>query len=412
MTDQVTDIVDSTVIPPADEVEFARGDNFLFIELAQLTNGKPFAGFTVGEFTDMFGRMVKISGDKFKTFLTNTSKAIDLMKKRGMPGLPIDEKLHDKGHAAGWITNAEAGEIVDHKGAKRPALFFAVDWTTLGVNLISEKIQTNFSPTVDLQNSVIRGGSLTNWPATLDENGIPLFNALELSQNLYQLFEQATAENETPAPIEPPHMEKQIMTVELTQEVQDLISAKISEGIAASLAALPKPETPATLDFSKMVDVLDLNTEEAESQNIAHLRELAKMMQEKASLHFKNILAEQARENKYTELATKVTGGTTEYPRALPVTSDALRAALLKLPVDQSKFWMELCENIVRSGLTEFSEFGHGREKKQGTKVLDPKIAATLKEHVNAGGELAAWFELAELGAMEDYDLSAFEKGK
>lgn len=408
MTDQVTDIVDSTVIPPADEVEFARGDNFLFIELAQLTNGKPFAGFTVGEFTDMFGRVVKISGDKFKAFLTNTSKAIDLMKKRGMPGLPIDEKLHDKGHAAGWITNAEAGEIVDHKGAKRPALFFAVDWTSLGINLISEKIQTNFSPTVDLQNSVIRGGSLTNWPATLDENGIPLFNALELSQNLYQLFEQATAENETPAPIETPIMEKQIM-LELTEQE---LSAKITDAVTAALAAQPKPEPTTQVDLSQLVEAFGLNIEKAEEQGMNHLNELAKQVEQQVNLKWQNILAEKQRENRYTELATKVTGGTTEYPRALPVTSDALRAALLKLPVDQSKFWMELCENIVRSGLTEFSEFGHGREKKQGTKVLDPKIAATLKEHVNAGGELAAWFELAELGAMEDYDLSAFEKGK
>ncbi len=408
MTDQVTDIVDSTVIPPADEVEFARGDNFLFIELAQLTNGKPFAGFTVGEFTDMFGRVVKISGDKFKAFLTNTSKAIDLMKKRGMPGLPIDEKLHDKGHAAGWITNAEAGEIVDHKGAKRPALFFAVDWTSLGINLISEKIQTNFSPTVDLQNSVIRGGSLTNWPATLDENGIPLFNALELSQNLYQLFEQATAENETPAPIETPHMEKQIM-LELTEQE---LSAKITDAVTAALAAQPKPEPTTQVDLSQLVEAFGLNIEKAEEQGMNHLNELAKQVEQQVNLKWQNILAEKQRENRYAELSVRVTGGTTDYPRALPVAADNLRNALLKLPAEQAGFWMELCQNIVKNGLTEFSEFGHGREKKQGTKVLDPKIAATLKSHVNAGGEIAAWFELAELGAPEDYDLSAFEKGK
>ena len=94
------------------------------------------------------------------------------------------------------------------------------------------------------------------------------------------------------------------------------------------------------------------------------------------------------------------------------VTAENLKAALMKLPADQAKFWMELCETLVKSGLTEFSEIGHGRNKKHGTLELAPEIAAQLKQHVDGGGALETWFEYAGLGEMSAYNLAAFEKEK
>lgn len=161
--------------------------DFLFVDLSSLTPGKPFAGFAAGSFVDMNGREVEFKPDRLKEFLANTVKAIRAAMKQGMPGLPIDARQHDKGDAAGWIVDASEGSVVDSDGNTVPVIMLAAEWTKLGLELLKEKILANFSPTVDLRNSVIRGGSLTNWPASVDGNGVPLFPAVELSSGMYQL---------------------------------------------------------------------------------------------------------------------------------------------------------------------------------------------------------------------------------
>ena len=67
-------------------------ERFLFVDLAGLTPGKPFAGFAVGKFVDMDGRGVEFKPAQLKTFLANTLKAIKAVKEKGMPGLPIDAR--------------------------------------------------------------------------------------------------------------------------------------------------------------------------------------------------------------------------------------------------------------------------------------------------------------------------------
>lgn len=386
MTDQVTDIVDSTALL----------SNFEFVELTEnMLTDKAFDGLVAGEFTDMHGRAVKITRANLAEIVKNTTALLETTRTEGgeLAGLPIDEVQHNKGHASGWIVGVElVGDV----------LRIIPQWTELGRDLITKKIQRYFSATVDLAKQVLYGGTLTNWPATRDnKTGRVLLRPIELA-------EQATAENETPELPIPPNMENKIMTVELTQEVQDLISAKISEGIAAGLAAQPKQETQ--VDLSQLVEAFGLNTEKAEAQGLNHLNELAKQVEAQVNLRWQNILAEKQRENRYTELATKVTGGTTEYPRALPVTMDALKAALLKLPADQAQFWMDLCQNIVKSGLTEFAELGHGRDQKQGTRLLSESDKKQLKQFMKEGGTLDEFFAInAEfIGEQDTYNLSEF----
>lgn len=165
--------------------------NFLFVDLSSLTPGKPFAGFAVGKFVDMDGRGVEFKPAQLKAFLANTLKVLKAAKDKGMPGLPIDARGHDKGDAAGWIVGAELGEVEDSDGGKVGVIMLAAEWTKLGIELLRDKIMANFSPTVDLRGKVIRGGSLTNWPASVDGNGVPLFPAVELAEGMYR---RATSE--------------------------------------------------------------------------------------------------------------------------------------------------------------------------------------------------------------------------
>ena len=174
--------------------------NFLFVDLTGLTPGKPFAGFAAGEFVDMNGREVEFKASTLKTFIANTKKAIEAAVAKGMPGLPIDARQHDKGDAAGWIVDASAGEVEDSDGKAVPVIMLAAEWTKLGLELLRDKIVTNFSPTVDLNRKTIRGGSLTNWPASVDGNGAPLFPAVELAQGLRRIgvtveLEEASVED-------------------------------------------------------------------------------------------------------------------------------------------------------------------------------------------------------------------------
>lgn len=161
----------------------------LRFELADdvLTEGKPFAGFAVGKFVDMYGRRVVTEDDDLPEYLANTQEQIEMYIAKEMPGLPIDAKLHDKAEAAGWITKVEMGEVEDSEGKVVKAIMFFAQWTKLGVDAIQNKIMANFSPTFNDRDKVILGGSLTNWPATKDENGVPLLNAIQLCQGGYAM---------------------------------------------------------------------------------------------------------------------------------------------------------------------------------------------------------------------------------
>lgn len=162
-------------------------EKFLFAELSGLTVGKPFAGFAAGSFVDMAGKQVEFTESMLRDFARNTKKAIAALKERGMPGLPIDARQHDKGDAAGWIVDASRGHVMNSSEERVPVIMLSAEWTELGLSLLTKRIMVNFSPTVDLENRVIRGGSLTNWPASVDASGVPLFPAIELAQGLRSL---------------------------------------------------------------------------------------------------------------------------------------------------------------------------------------------------------------------------------
>lgn len=359
-----TDKPDNEEQPPA---EMAQG--FYFVDLG-LTPGKRFAGFALGKFIDMHGRAVEFAQDSITDFKTNTLKAIAAAKAKNMPGLPIDAKNHDKGEAAGWIVDAELGEVTDSTGKVVSAIFLAAEWTSLGVRLLSEKILTNFSPTVDLTNKTIRGGSLTNWPASVDANGVPLFNAVELSNRADLAAESQEAFLSGDG----------ITMAELTQvELEKLVSDKLEAALTELANGTAVNDGSTANKFAELV----------EQRVNARWQEKIELMQ---------------RESAAAELARDVTG------RGLPVPHDMLTAELMKLPPSSLQFWGDLMKTVVTNGVTGFAELGSGERGRK--EKLDPAIKHILDSHVAQGGTVADFFAHAGIGDATDYDLSAYEGGK
>lgn len=162
--------------------------NFIFVDLAEQTDGpKPFDGMAAGEFVDMSGRRAIFKKDDLATYVKNTKVVLASTKDSSgeIVGLPIDAMNHDHREAAGWVVDVELGE-------GGGVIQFIPRWNPVGVDLISNDVARFFSPTVDISNKSIMGGSLTNWPATRDEKtGKILLRPIELSKQMFELADES-----------------------------------------------------------------------------------------------------------------------------------------------------------------------------------------------------------------------------
>lgn len=429
--------------------------NFLFSQLsaANLIPGKAFDGLTIVETLDMNGRPVTVTAEELPIYLANTKAAIQAAVGQSgeVVGLPIDAGKtgdHDKGDAGGWIVGVElAGNV----------LRLVPKWTELGKDLISKSIRRFFSATVDTVNKVILGGTLTNWPAVRDAQGKMLLRPIELSQSLYELAEVAMDEE----------MMKQIgqafieqMTAAYPDEQHEVLEVADGYLICKSTAGLYKvpytmSETGPTFApreewetiestvieaamkffgglFKKpqrkerkesTMKLSDLTQAERETlvaelaaklqtTNTGQLSELAaklvKDTREQALTEFRQEAERVQREGALAELSVRLMQGSPEAPRGLKnVTAADLQKHLSALPADEAKFFGDLLTGIVKDGLVEFSETGHGR--KVTTLQSVPDFAkASLTSALNAGAKPERFFELAGLGDPAHYDLTPF----
>lgn len=177
----------------------ARGVLFAQLQDGDLVDGKPIDGMVAGTFIDMYGRRFEFEEEDLPEYAANTQAAIEATKGESgeITGLPIDPGNHEEGDgAAGWITGAFFEEVDGH-GVVR----FEVRWTEIGVNLVSKKLKAFFSGSIDLLRKVIKGGSLTNWPASRDiETGHILMRPIELaalSSPMFYLEEQESLDERT-----------------------------------------------------------------------------------------------------------------------------------------------------------------------------------------------------------------------
>lgn len=149
---------------------------FLLTELQTdaLTEGKPFDGFAPGDFVDMRGSRILVEEGELEEYTENTLAAIEATRSESgeVVGLPIDIIDHDRQDAAGWIVDAQLEDGI---------IRFTANWTSRGKELIEEGIRRFFSATFSTEPKVIMGGSLTNWPASRDEERRVLLRPIELT---------------------------------------------------------------------------------------------------------------------------------------------------------------------------------------------------------------------------------------
>jgi hypothetical protein len=451
--------------------------NFCFTELTAdaLTDGRPFDGLAVGEFTDMHGRAVTIARADLPTYVENTLAAIAATQGESgeLAGLPIDARDHEKGDGAGWIVGASTeGDLIR----------LVPQWTEIGRDLVARKIRRFFSATVDLANKVILGGTLTNWPATRDGKGRVMLRPIELAHGIFQLsdggmeeqvmkvrrafYEAYAAPAEAPMVDEvfPDHAivevgekkfkaaysvddagtvvfaprEEWVEVVETyvearaqppaTQLEDEPMALKLADMSAEDRAALtaavvaqlqplappttPPPQAPTAalpVDLAQVLGV-DVLSDEGKKK-IAHwMEQQAKAVQEQAQLAFNGHMARIQRETQVADLARRVTSGTPDAPRGLKnVKADELQRRLLALPHDEAQFWGGLLEGVVKDGLVNYAELGHGKQL-TGVAELPAEVAKKLDS-----GE----FTLADLknpilglGDLAQYNLSAYTAKK
>ena len=330
------------------------------------------------------------------------------------------------------------GEVNDSEGTAVPVIKIIAEWTQLGAQLIRDRIQTNFSPTVDLRNKVIRGGSLTNWPASVDKNGTPLFEAIELAQGVNYLKvyemggdapnseetvtmanktvetpEKTDAGQEQPTQLDFAALRDQ-MRAELREEVRNEVIADLAPSKDANSEEAMK-RLKELLNLQAFADVADLG--QARDAMLGQMKSALEAeynrMQAQAGKMLAEMMSQIKRDQHVAELAQRWTGGTEDKPHGLPIGREEIETFLLNLSDKHRAAAESIFGRIWAEGLTEFSEIGHGR-KVQGTAKLEPEIAAQLQAHVERGGSVADFFAAAGdiLGDMARYDLSAFEGGK
>lgn len=325
-------------------LDLSTFDMLTDLQTQETQPGKPFDGMRAGSFVDMRGTPVTFAEKDLAVFVSNTNAAIAATRTPGgeVVGLPIDAQNHNKGDAAGWIVNAElSGDVIR----------LTPKWTDLGLDLISSSRQRFFSPTVDLENKTIIGGSLTNWPATRAK-GKTLLRPIELAEGDTNPMEEAI---------------KQIL-----------------EMLKAMWEKMQGAETPAP---APEPDMAQAATAAELTQARAQLAELTAQFERKAQV---------------VEFAKRVTSGG---PAGLNIPADKLTDVLLSLPVEKAAEIQALLENAVS---VNFAEAGHAGK----IKTLEPvpaEIAPYVRQWVEAGQPVEQFFVInPEVGPADRFDLSAF----
>lgn len=336
-------------------------DNFLFVDLA-MTKGKPIDYMAVGTFTDMRRNKATFTKSDLQEYIANAQAVIESTKTESgeIVGLPIDKGNHDHKGGAGWITGFSL------QGNR---VLADVSWTEGGKALIESGEMRFFSPSVDPNKKVPVGGSLTNWPASRDENYRHALRPIELESPVMQIVEDES-------PIE-----------------------TIVQFMKSYLSKEPKQEP--IKENKKMFDIAEL---QKDPEAAAKLTELVNAQ---ASARVAELLELEQRKAHIVEFAAKVTGGTADAPRGLPVAKDALVEFLSSLDKSAQEKAEGIFQTIVTSGMIDFAEKGHAG-KRSDLEDLPKEYAAKLDSGEMTIADLSA--PMLALGDLSQYDLSKWTK--
>ena len=397
-----------------------------------LEGSKSFSGFAAGTW-ETFLSEIEIKESELNDYRKNTLVLIEARKGKGEAGLPIDAKGHNHGEAAGWITGVKRSKEINSNGEDVPVLKFDAKWTELGVHVLSERLVTNFSPEFYTDEKVIVGGSLTNWPATMDENKVPIFSAVQLSKGvgmlenlrakIMSLFDElkSKVKNELEDETELEHnggteMADELTLEQLSEEEREYLLDQARKAAFADLGVEGTPEE-ISAKLKKRVDVDALKALSgnafaeaffAEAEKVAdeHFEQLevrsAQMLQQK--------LAEMNKKREIVSFCNDVTGGTKSVPYGLRVERVELENVLAGLDEGARVKVQALLKSTWEHGRVDFGEIGHGNEPKHGNKRLSDLIAEQLKVAIGDGSTIEEFFKAAgeELAPQADYDLRGF----
>jgi len=426
-----------------------------FIELEQGNLDKPIDGVSVGTFTDMNGRRITFTEELLKKMVTNTLPVIESTKTESgeLVGLPIDVWGHDQGDGAGWIKNMTYDQ-------DRKVITLSPKWNQKGVDLIKENVRRFFSPTIDLLNNIVMGGTLTNWPASRDnKTGVIKLRPIELSAGVYsmanttelidgsmneyidniadefinryggdnystfpkdifedylvarsdgKLFKVAYSidkDNNIEFASPDNWVEVELTYVEAEMDkskfnLADFINKVVGKGVEDMTG---KKEVLEEVIEKPSFTELMAGASEEEIANLAESPAVAQMIQERAEAKIE--LARSADE--IAQFSVKMAA---DEEKGLPVPADKLEKFLLSLSPDQLVEAKEIFAKIAEVGSVSLSEKGHSK-KIEGEAKLSDNMQKALKLSLDGGISVGDFFEAnaVDLGKQSDYDLSEFE---
>jgi hypothetical protein len=350
---------------------------FSFTDLGSMSLEDPIGlkyidGMAAGTFTAMSGEEVTFAVDELEDYVANTQKVIESTRTEGgeVVGLPIDKNGHDHVGGAGWIVGLELDKT-------RSVIRFLVNWTNEGIELIKANSRRFFSPSVDTEGMYIRGGSLTNWPATRLSTGELLLRPVELSETIQEIDMEKT----------------------LAQMLEDL-----KKTIVDAVSAKPDPTPPATTELQEGSGVSPA------LQELLGSSEAVEELGRRATEIAQDAIKAEKRKIHAVEFAARIVGGTKEKPFGLAVRPQDIVALLLSLPEKQSRAVEKILEKTLDAAV-DFSE--HGVDSMG--YLQKPKLPASYRPYVTkwieAGKPMSEFFAAnPEVGEVEDFDLSEFAK--
>lgn len=421
--------------------------DFLFVNLAaQADTAKPFDGMAAGSFTDMRGRKVEFDAADLPEWVANTREAIASTADDtgAIVGLPIDQRghYHDE-DAAGWIVDVNLS-------ADGQKIRFTPRWTETGLRLIGQNLQRFFSPTVDPENRVIAGGSLTNWPATRTKKGKILLKPVELSMSDETLTNGDTAELIDGSLDERSNACRQAFykafgdtawavevfetyLIATSDNVMWRIPYTVEDGIyvfapriewvkvrlsyvEASMQYVFTPQGDIQTGASTMPEPADVvsppaaveltaeQTARIDELVTAQLTKINAAFEESVNLRVAERLAEKERETKTSAFALRMASA------GLPIEAAELTAFLTSLSTEQQGAAEKILSRVVEAGIVPMAELGHSQTM-TGTKPLPDNMAGSLKLWLKSGQTIAEFFRVnaVELGAQADYNLAEYE---
>ena len=370
----------------------SEAKDFIFTEITvELDYIKTMDGMAAGTFISMWGDEVTFLPEELPDYIKNTQRVINSTKTESgqIVGLPIDQDAHDHAGGAGWIIGLELDEA-------RSVIKFLVNWTEIGLDLIAKNIRRFFSPSVDIVNKVILGGSLTNYPASRNTKGQLMLRPIELSQSKSL---------------------KELRMKKTLREVLTDFTSGLVEALGGDQGATNPPVAPVvTANFSQPPAAPETKVDPSELEEIspalkhflsdpANAEKLGELAEQKVKI----LLQEEKRKAHVVEFATTLAGGTKAKPFGLRVPPRRIIAVLLSLPEAQQKEVEKLLTAALDSAI-DFAEHGLDSEGFPQRPQLPENIKALARQWVDGKvGTIKEFFNAnPEIGKVEDFDVREF----